>query len=45
MFTYDDFGGRLYNILNIKKKSSEIYLKLVNKLIEVDMKNGYVNIM
>lgn len=46
MFTYDDFGGRLYNILNNKEKEFRNLLKLgVNKLIEVDMKNGYVSLL
>src|SRR6056300_40947 len=46
MFTYDDFGGRLYNILNNKEKEFRNLLKLgVYKLIEVDMKNGYVSLL
>ena len=46
MFTYDDFGGRLYNILNNKEKEFRNLLKLgVNKLIEVDMVNGYVSLL
>ena len=46
MFTYDDFGGRLYNILNNKEREFRILLKLgVYKLIEVDMKNGYVSLL
>ena len=46
MFTYDDYGGRLYNILNNKEKEFRNLLKLgVNKLIEVDMINGYVSLL
>ena len=46
MFTYDDYGGRLYNILNNKEKEFRNLLKLgVNKLVEVDMVNGYVSLL
>ena len=46
MFSYDDFGGRFYNILNNKEKEFRNLLKLgLNKLIEVDMINGYVSLL
>ena len=46
MFSYDDFGGRLYNIVNNKEKEFRKLLKLsVYKIEEVDMINGYISLL
>lgn len=46
MFSIDDFGFRVFNIINTKEKEFRRYLRLENwRLVEVDMRNGYVSLL
>lgn len=43
-FSYDEYGGRLYNIITSKQKEFRKLIQIDGEdIIEVDMKNGYVS--
>lgn len=46
MFNVDNFGGRLYNVINNKEKEFRRYLRLDDwNLVEIDMSNGYISLL